>query len=108
MNEQDEEKINQITEIRKNQEVLYSDMDRFTVQVILTRMSDSPMAVDEIFALQQRITKNITKHRVVALLDELVDMGYAKQVSGGYEYSQKSADTLEKEGITKEFLFPKL
>jgi hypothetical protein len=107
MTVQDEEKRSQIIEIRKNQDELYSDMDRFTVQVILTRMGDSPMMVDEVFALQQRITNNITEHRVIALLDELVDRGYAKRLKNReYEYTQKSSDTLEREGITKEFLFP--
>lgn len=98
--------IKEIERIRENQGKMYSNMDRFTVQVILTHLHNSPMTVDEVWQLQKRITKNISEKKVIALLDDLVENGYAEKIGfKQYHYTDASLEALENEGITKAVLF---
>jgi hypothetical protein len=94
-----------IETLKSAQNELYSDMNRFTVQAILTYLHHSPMTVDEVFNFQSNITPNITQTEVARKLDELADSGYAKKIGkNSYEPTQKSMDLLNNEGITKQFL----
>ena len=102
------QKIQEIERIRQKQTELYSDMNRFTVQAILTYLHNSPMTVDQVFKFQERITKDITERQVVAILDDLVESGYAKKLGHRqYIHTDQSVALLEAEGITKDLLFPK-
>jgi len=101
-----EKAIKEIERIRASQERMYSNMDRFTVQIILTHLHNSPMTVDEVLQLQKHITKNISEKKVIALLDDLVENGYAEKTGfKKYHYTNASKEALENEGITKEILF---
>lgn len=95
--------LKEMQRIRGSQEVLYRDMNRFTVQVILTYMHNSPMSVDEIYQLQKHLTANITRDEVVQLLDELVNLGYAdKSGVRSYITTQESVEVLTREGLSKD------
>jgi hypothetical protein len=66
------------------------------------------MTVDEVFKFQERITKDITERQVTAILDDLVEIGYAKKLGHReYIHTEASLRALESEGITKQTLFPK-
>lgn len=84
-------------------------MDRFTTQVILTHMCNSPMSVNEVFNIQNKINNKVTKNEVKAHLEDLVERGFAKKgkKKDEYEYTDTSYKTLESEGITKDYLFSK-
>lgn len=100
------ETLKAINSIRSEQNALYTNMNQFTVQVILTHMCHSPMTVEEVFNIQQQITPTITEKQVVKLLDELVDHNLAVKTGvNEYEATSQSSDVLTKEGITKDFLF---
>jgi len=95
--------LREIRRIKGNQEELYSDMNQFTVQVILTYMHSSPMSVDEVHDLQKHLTTDITRENVIELLDALVNLGYAEKRSArSYVHTQESVDVLTNEGLTKE------
>ncbi len=84
-------------------------MDRFTAQVILAYMHNSPMNVEGVFNIQSKINKNITKNQVKGLLEDLVDLHFAKHAENENEYepTEESLGILKAEGITEEFLFTK-
>ena len=101
-----EEKMKELERIRSTQNELYADMDRFTIQTILTYLHNSPMTVEEIYDLQSNITETITERDVIKKLEDLVHLGYATKVSRqSYEPTEKSLEVLNKEGLSKEFLF---
>lgn len=95
--------IQEMNRIRTNQEELYNDMNRFTVQVILTYLHNSPMNVDEVHDLQKHLTADITRDEIIKLLNDLVKSGYAEK-SGmrSYIHTPESVSVLEHEGLTKE------
>lgn len=98
----------EISRIKDMQTKLYSNMDRFTTQVILTHMCNSPMTVDEVFNIQNKINDKVTKNQVRAFLDDLVESKFAKNIKKDeYEYTKSSHDILDSEGITKDYLFSK-
>lgn len=97
----------EIAGIKRIQEELYSNPDRFTVQVILTFMHNSPMTVGEVLELQKRIKPTTTEGQVRGLLNELTSMGYATKIDDNtYEHTEKSGQVLSEEGVTKDLLFP--
>ena len=98
----------EISKIKGLQTKLYSNMDRFTTQVILTHMCNSPMTVDAVFNIQKKINTKVTRNEVKAHLEDLVESNFAKKgKEDEYEYTDSSYETLESEGITKDYLFSK-
>lgn len=100
-----EEEIQALQRIRSVQDELYGDMDKFTIQAILTYLHNSPMTVDEIYDLQLNINDRITQKEVTKKLDILVEQGYAtKSGRDSYEPTQKSEQILKQEGFSREIL----